>query len=196
MTAFNSASPPMTAVEFLKLDRHGDPSLHRELIRGEIWESAEKTLRSPIESEAIARIGSAFLNWLDSHPEVVGTVGGGEARCRLLTDSESVVGLDVAFFEGATFVNRPFGEDLFDGPPVIAVEVLSASDTHEDVSRKIDLYLEGGVKQVWIANPDYRTVTVYRKSNPPEMFAEGRSLTGGAELPGFSVQVSRLFGSR
>ena len=48
---------------------------------------------------------------------------------------------------------------LIDGPPVLAVEILSPKDKHEEVVEKINAYLESGVALVWIVDPDLRTVT-------------------------------------
>ena len=41
----------------------------------------------------------------------------------------------------------------FEGPPVLAVEILSPSDTQEDIDEKVELYLETGVAIVWVVNP-------------------------------------------
>jgi Uma2 family endonuclease len=55
------------------------------------------------------------------------------------------------------------GDDarIYEGPPLLAVEILSPSDTHEDIASRITLYLRAGCA-VWIIDPDVQTVTVYR----------------------------------
>ena len=45
-------------------------------------------------------------------------------------------------------------------PPVLTVEVLSASTRSEDTVRKSMEYAEGGVGQYWIVDPDLRTIDV------------------------------------
>ena len=76
---------------------------------------------------------------------------------------------------------------------MLAVEVLSPSDTQEAVDEKIDAYLGAGVPIVWTLNPRRRTLTVYRAGRPPELFNSAQELIGGSELPGFQVPVLSLF---
>ena len=49
-----------------------------------------------------------------------------------------------------------------EGPPVLAVEVLSPYDKHKDINEAMEEYLDCGVKLVWIVDPYDDTVTVYR----------------------------------
>ena len=84
---------------------------------------------------------------------------------------------------------------FFEGPPILAVEILSPSDTQEKIDEKIALYLETGVAVVWVVNPRFRTVTVFRPDAPPALFNDQQELEGGAHLPGFRVEVAKLFGA-
>ena len=91
-----------------------------------------------------------------------------------------------------TLSGQPLQAEDFDVPPVLAVEILSPSDTHEEVVTKIEMYLKFGVV-VWVVDPDLRTVAVYRVDEPPVLFGVGQDLVGDPYLPGFRVAVSRLF---
>jgi Uma2 family endonuclease len=184
---------PMTAEEFLDLEASAPDDVSLELIRGEIRERL-KTTRGPRHSTSIARTSQVLANWLDGQPDRDGEVAAGEVRCRIVADPETIVGLDVAYFEGIEFVQLPDGAKFYDGPPVVAVEALSPSDTHEDVSGRIRNLLAAGVCQVWVADPEFRTVTVYRADAEPRLYAAGEMMTGGPELPGFECLVARLFG--
>ena len=82
---------------------------------------------------------------------------------------------------------------LIDGVPTLAVEILSPSDTLEDINEKIDAYLSAGVPIIWIVDPYYRTVKVHRPDAEPELFNIRHELTAEPHLPGFRVAVSRLF---
>src|SRR5262249_52275418 len=87
------------------------------------------------------------------------------------------------------------GDDaFFDGPPVLAVEVLSPSDKQENVDDKVATYLAAGVAIVWVVNPRFRTVMVYRPDAPPCSFNDTQELTAEPHLPGFRVAVAGLFG--
>ncbi len=77
--------------------------------------------------------------------------------------------------------------------PNLVVEVLSGSNTPEEMARKRREYFSAGVEVVWEAEPDDRTVTVY---TAPEQFAvlgHADALDGGAVLPGFRLPVADWF---
>jgi Uma2 family endonuclease len=185
---------PITIEEFLELERNAPDDVHMELINGQIREYPGVTTRNAKHSETIIRIGHALMTWLENHPNQVGTVAGGEARCRLSDDSDTMVGLDVAYFEGEQHVHRPDAQSYFDGAPILAVEVLSLSDTHETVTERIRLLLRSGVKQVWIADPEFLTVTVHRSQAAPSLYSQEEELNGGPDLPGLKCPVAKLFG--
>jgi Uma2 family endonuclease len=164
-----------------------------ELIAGEIRESP-MTTRSPQHSMAIALISRVLLNWLDDQTDKKGVVAAGEACCRILPDPETMVGIDVAYFETDASAEQADGGRYFDGPPVVAVEVLSSSGIHECVIDRIRQLVGAGVSQVWIADPVYRAVTVHRPDSEPKLLFSGQVLTGDPELPGLAVPVEQLFG--
>jgi Uma2 family endonuclease len=104
------------------------------------------------------------------------------------------VGIDVAYFERAPIVDVKGLGRFYDGPPIIAVEILSGSDTHEDVVARIRTFLEAGVRQVWVADPDLRTMTVHCSDTEPKMYAAGATFVAEPDLPGFSCSVEQFFG--
>ncbi|REJ98449.1 MAG: Uma2 family endonuclease [Planctomycetota bacterium] len=183
---------PMTTEEFLQRDAEAPEDVVLELIRGELREYP-MTVRTAVHSICVSRFSRELLNWLDEHPERSGDVACGEVGCRIEQDPDTTVGLDVAYFEGVTADLQSGGSRYFDGPPVIAVEVLSPSDTHERLSERIRLLLTAGTRQVWVADPEFRTVTVHRSDAEPQLFAAGATLTGTPELEGFECRVERLF---
>ena len=191
--ATDLAVKPMTTAEFLELaDEEG---VTRELIDGVLAER-EMTTRNARHSRATTRISKFLDNWLDEQEAIIGTVGSGESRCRLATDPDLIVGVDVVYYEGEEFERQGEEESFFDGPPIVAVEILSPSDKHEEVVEKINRYLSCGVKQVWIADPDLRTVTVHRGEGESTHFNVKQELTAEPELPGFRVPVVELFTSK
>lgn len=52
-------------------------------------------------------------------------------------------------------------QDYYMGVPSLVVEVLSESTRSKDMVKKLDLYMESGVKEYWIVNPFNRDVTIY-----------------------------------
>ncbi len=80
---------------------------------------------------------------------------------------------------------------VFQGAPDLAIEVVSPSDTAKHLERKVDAYLQGGAKSVWIVYPDARSVTVYRAEAIRKLRAD--QTIEDPLLPGFSSPVSAFF---
>lgn len=77
--------------------------------------------------------------------------------------------------------------------PVLAVEILSPSDVHADITEKVQEYLDVRVGAVWVIDPDFETVGVYQPSKEPSFYNRGEDLTTEPCLPGFRVRVAELF---
>jgi len=180
---------PMTTEEMLALPEDG---MDRELVRGELREEP-MTRRNRLHSRTESRIVHLLESWLEAQPEPRGQIVSGEAGFRLTRDPDTTVGIDVAYVSAEVAALEPYGV-FFEGPPVLAVEVLSPSDKQEDIDEKVLLYLETGVALVWVVNPRFRTVTVFRPDGPPVLFNENQELGQKTNLPGFCVEVAKLFG--
>jgi Uma2 family endonuclease len=178
----------MTIEEFLALP---DDGVERDLIRGELRER-EMTRRGRRHARTEIQIGSCLKNWLDSRTGLVGEVVGGEAGFILTRNPPSGVGIDVAYVSAEVAARAPEAA-YFEGPPVLAVEILSPSDTQEEIDEKVAVYLESGVKIVWVVNPRFKTVTVYRPDLQPALFNENQTIDAEPHLPGFRACVGSFF---
>jgi Uma2 family endonuclease len=186
--AIAEATEPMTTEQMLALPDNG---MERWLIRGQLREKP-MAVRNRWHSRIMAR-ATRFLDvWLDQQPEPRGLVLCGEAGVRLKRDPDSTVGVDVAYVSAEVAARNPDDTTLIDGPPILAVEILSPNDTQDEIEEKIDQYLAAGVALVWSINPR-RTVTIYRPNQEPQFFTAGQELSGEPHLPGFRVAVADLF---
>ena len=102
------------------------------------------------------------------------------------------MGIDVAYVSAEIAAKEP-GSPYFEGPPVLAVEILSPSDKQEEIDEKVGLYLELGVAIVWVVNPIFRTVCVYRPGELPVLFNESQEIAAEPYLPGFRASVAKFF---
>ena len=117
----------------------------------------------------------------------------GEAGFRLSRNPDFTVGIDVAYLsaeQAAATARRAF---LIEGPPVLAVEILSPSDRVDDMAEKMEGYLRTGVKLAWRVEPIFGLVTVFRPDAEPEGLNVNGFLDGGMHLPGFRVAVAEIF---
>lgn len=184
------APTPITTTE--QLLACPDDGVQRELIRGQLWERP-MTRRNPRHSGTEAEIARVLGNWVKQQPAPRGRVLSGEAGFRLRTDPDSTVGIDVAYVAAGLAAATPPTARLVDGLPVLAVEILSPSDKHEEIIAKVGEYLDVGNPLVWVVDPDFRTVTVHRPGQEPELFNARQALSGDPHLPGFRVNVAELF---
>jgi Uma2 family endonuclease len=189
-----SAAAPklMTTDELLALP---DDGVERWLIRGELREKRgeDVTRRNRFHSRLTTRVARFLDEWADLQPPPRGWVLSGEAGVRLRRDPDTTVGVDVVYVSAEVLTRQTDETTVIDGVPVLAVEILSPSDTWEAVNEKVDDYLAAGVALVWVIDPHRRTVTVYRPGAEPELVNVRQELSAEPHLPGFRVPASRLF---
>ena len=164
----------------------------RWLFRGELRES-RVTKRNPNHSGAVMALGGIVRNWAITDPTRFGKVQGAEVYFRIRTDPDTNVGIDVALSSPAQTAAITKKSSYIDGPPMFAAEVLSPYDKQKEVDETIEEYLACGVPVVWIVNPFYDTVTVYRPGAEPVLYNRSQEISGDPELPGFRCRVAEIF---
>jgi len=180
---------PVTAEDLLKMPEDG---IDRELIRGEVREKP-MTYRGHLHSVLTSQITQLLLTWLKHQPTMRGAILSGEAAVRLCRDPETTVGIDIALFSAEVLERTPPGQFFTEGPPILAVEVLSPSDKTDDIADKVQLYLEYGVAVVWTVNPRFQIITAHRPNAAPQSFNILDDLVCEPELPGFRVPMKEIF---
>jgi Uma2 family endonuclease len=56
---------------------------------------------------------------------------------------------------------KKLGEEGCHGAPDLVVEILSPSNSAAEMSRKLELYREAGIREYWLVNPEDETVTAH-----------------------------------
>jgi Uma2 family endonuclease len=103
------------------------------------------------------------------------------------------VGIDVAVISAELADATPEDTSMYDGVPLLAVEIRSPYDTEGEMVDKVNDYLLAGTPLVWVISPAFRTVTVYRPDAEPALFNRTQTLSADPVLPGFSCPVADLF---
>jgi Uma2 family endonuclease len=111
---------------------------------------------------------------------------------KLDSDPDLVRAPDASFVRRAR-VRGKITKKFFEGAPDLAVEVISPDDTRREVADKKNAWLAYGATSVWIADPDAQTITVHHSGKKPTIFARGQTLTDESVLPGFTLEVDRIF---
>jgi Uma2 family endonuclease len=178
----------MTAEEFCDwVHRPENADRWFELVRGEVIE-----LPPPMKRHGVISANFAWNLGNYTFARRKGYVTSNDSGVILERDPDTVRGPDVAVYEDAQRFDElhpKYGEV----PPRLAVEILSPNDRANRVLRKVTDYLTTGVALVWLADPDDRTVSVYRPDKSPYLVKADEELTGDDVLPDFRCRVSDFF---
>jgi Uma2 family endonuclease len=117
----------------------------------------------------------------------------GKARARvgviLGRDPDHLLAPDAVFIANASLPIRTSSEGYLATIPDLVVEVRTKNDTAAEVQSKVDDYLAAGVRVVWVADPQARTVTAHRAGALPHVFHEDDTLSVEDIIPGFQLPV-------
>jgi Uma2 family endonuclease len=100
---------------------------------------------------------------------------------------------DVAFVSYQRWAKtRPIPPATWDVVPNLAVEVVSPTDSAEELQVKIAEYFRAGVLLVWVVFPTHGKIHVY---TPTQIALNSKNdvLDGGTVVPGFQLALSELF---
>ena len=81
------------------------------------------------------------------------------APCDVYLDNENVVQPDILFISKVRL--NIIGEKNIQGPPDLAIEILSESSAYRDMVKKKRLYARFGVKEYWIVDPIEKAIDIY-----------------------------------
>lgn len=133
----------------------------------------------------------ALMEWVLAHKS--GRVYSGDTDFVLEGTSEDIRisrRPDVAFMSDQRLMPS---KGFVYGAPDLAVEIISPSERSAAIRNKLNLYLEHGVKQVWQVYPDNQQIVVNFSDGSAKTYGLGDTLPGGDLLPGFALDVARLF---
>lgn len=189
MAAPNVVHPPktkLTADEFWELYGDQDGSFV-ELVSGDVIEMAPPGEEHGVVSTNIVLSVGAFVRERN-----LGRVYSGDTGF-VLDPAGTVRGPDVAFVSSERLAGRPITRKWVPGAPDLAIEIVSPSDSAEDIEDKIHDYFQAGTREVWYLYPARRTVHVYSSPTEVKILAESDTLGGGDVIPGFATPVAALF---
>ena len=171
----------MTAEELGNLP---DEPLRHELIKGEL-------LTMPLPKHEHMRVSANLTVILGQYVKAnrLGEVNV-EGGYKLESDPDTVLGPDVSFVARDRIALSP--EGYHQGPPDLAVEVLSPGDRRGKVEHKLALWLEFGTRSVWHVDPRKRTIEIIHSTAERRLLHETDELVDDT-VPGFRVKVSEIF---
>lgn len=154
-----------------------------ELIAGEIVEK----VASFKPSRLAMRMGHLIGYYLDEHD--IGYLTGADGSYILAEDYTFMP--DVGFISKARLPHEP--EREVEGPPDLAIEVKSPTDSKRALRLKAEDYIRFGTRMVWLIFPEDQKVEVYLPDQDVQEIGIDGVLDGGEALPGFKLAVSEIF---
>ncbi len=177
---------PGTATEgdILQLNDHEDRLC--ELIDGTL---VEKTMGY---EESLVAIRIAYLLSVFVVPRKLGLVSGEAGMIRILSNRVRIPDVAYVSFDRLPDRKVPTGP-IPDLVPDLAIEVLSDSNTSQEMAIKLAEYFAAGVRLVWYVDLPTRSVRAYTAPDQVQQLSGDAILSGGSALPGFEVPVSSIF---
>ena len=179
------ATKPLTADDLLRLYSEG---VRGELIQGEFREIMSAGVT---HGKVVINVAGELRSFV--RPRRLGSLMGSDTGILLERDPDTVREPDIAYISAE---RMPIGAEIpgySEIIPDLVIEVVSPSDTLQQVEEKARMWLSYGVRLVWTMHPSTRTVNIYPASAARFTLTEDDTLDGGDVLPGFSWEVSDIF---
>ena len=174
----------MTAEELLARPRDG---VRSELIEGELIEMQPAGFSHGVTTNFLGTYLTVFVG-----ENNLGLVTTAETGFKIATNPDTVLAPDVGFVaknrlpaDFSTLVG------FFPGAPDLAAEVISPSETYEQVETKVARYLDAGTRLVWVVRPKQKRVEVHRTDGTSALLSVGETLDGESVVSGFRLVVGR-----
>jgi Uma2 family endonuclease len=162
-----------------------DDSVRTELDEGELITMPPTGLEHGYREN---EIGSILRSYVKRNR--LGRVYSGEPGFRL--SGVTVRAPDVAFVRQER-LEALKGSGFAKGPPDLAVEIFSPSDSVPQLMRKVKQYFAAGCHTVWIVYPDLQEIHVLEAGGADRLLRVGDKIEAPELLPGFSVPVAEFF---
>ena len=175
----------LTAADLLRLSGQG---FRGELIRGELHETMSTGINhGRTVTKTVIHLGS-FIE-----PRQLGTLVASDTGIWLERDPDTVREPDIAYISAE---KMPLDADIpgySEVVPDLVMEIRSPSDSQREIREKALMWLSFGVRLVWVAHTDTRTVDVYFPDGSVLTLTQNDNLDGEEVLPGFSCPVRDIF---
>jgi Uma2 family endonuclease len=194
----------MSVAEFMALPNDGN---RHELVRGELRVMPPPPSRhGRVEAAVMEAIGryldnrARALGWdprqgLGARDRLVGFIAVGEVGLQftLPDDPNQIRGADGVYVPPEQLAAVEWdGEGYFPTVPHLVVEVISPSESADDVAERVQDYLAGGAPRVWCIYLRRRMVHIHDAAAPLRVVRGNDNVTDDL-LPDFSLPLNLVF---
>jgi Uma2 family endonuclease len=176
----------LTAEEFAALPL-GD--MRSELIEG-VLHAMPPTFEDHSESTALLTI--LLGHYVVTHR--LGKMYAAETGFLIARNPDTVRAPDIAFTQKERVPADSPAPRWVPVIPDLVAEVASSGDYPGELRRKAEMWVEVGVRLVWVVLPSQRVIEIYRPGQTVLTLGEADTLDGEDVVPGFSAPVAAVFG--
>lgn len=184
--AYSWESSKISYEEFVKLSEESDNRY--EYIDGEVYQLSSPTYT---HQSIVVELLRVMLQWFNGK------------KCKPLTspfdvtllknDDKNVVQPDILVICDTENVNE---KGKYMGVPSLVVEILSESTRSKDMVKKLDLYINSGVREYWIVNPFNKEIYLYHiEENDIRDYRvyKGKDIMESSAFEGLKVSLEEAF---
>jgi Uma2 family endonuclease len=175
----------MTAEELLRMP---DDGFRCELVRGEL---VKMPFACAQHGYVTMQVGGRLAKYVKTNK--LGTVYAAGTGFQNAFNPDTVRAPDVSFVNKKRKDEAGNVEGYLPGPPDLAVEVISPSDTYTEVEDKVHDWLDASTLMVIVVNLRRQTVTVYRSRTDIVILTKDEELDGQDVVPGWTLRIADVF---
>ncbi len=123
----------------------------------------------------------------------LGKIYGAETGFLLARNPDTVRAPDIAFIQASRLTPEASAPNWNPVVPDLVVEVVSSRDREREIAEKVAMWLDAGVRMVWVVYRVRRSIEAFRPGQPATVLNEQDSLDGKDVVPGFSTLVAEIF---
>lgn len=166
-----------------------------DLLRIERTCKGDLVIMPPVGGES-SRSNIKVTTPLEVWAEADGTGFAFESSAGFTLPNRAVRSPDAAWIKRERWEALPLDQRKVFAPicPDFVVELRSPSDRLADLEAKMREYIENGARMGWLIDPLQRRVYVYRPGAPVERLDNPRTVSGDPVMPGFILDLRKVWG--
>jgi len=180
-----SPSKLLTAAEFLRLPDTDQP---KELVKGKV---VYMNVPYPRHGHYCSEVAFLLKTFVSRHD--LGWVFTNDSGVFTERDPDTVRGPDVVYYSYQRVPKGTLPDGYIDAVPELAIEIRSAETRWKNLHKKVGEFLDIGVTNVCVVDPDAKTVHVFSADQPVRVLSATEEWTLPEVLPGFSTPLAELF---
>jgi Uma2 family endonuclease len=140
----------------------------------------------------VSWLSCVLNNWAEATKW--GFIGGGDAGVLTkVSPKQTARGADLVAISHGRYADVKQKGKIIDLGPELIIEVVSPSNTWNDIQTKIQEYFSIGTNEIWVISPINRNVTVYHSLKEITSFSSADNEVVTSEwLPGFELSLKEL----